>query len=105
MLIESLLLYQKLRKDLKGIGFRVNPYDPCVANKMIYDKQMIITWHVNYLKVSHDKNDIVDALIQWTKETYEDVKKLKPSRGKIHGYLPMTLYYTASLEVKLYVKE
>ena len=31
----SLMFYQKLRKDLEDQGFEVNPYDPCVANKMI----------------------------------------------------------------------
>ena len=32
MLQSSLLYYKKFRKDLEGIGFVVNPYDPCVAN-------------------------------------------------------------------------
>ena len=54
--------------------------------------------------MSHAENEIVDAFIECTKETYEDVKKLKTSRGKIHDYLAMTLDYTASGEVKLYVK-
>ena len=34
-LIASLLFYKKLRKDLEAISFKLNPYDPCVANKMI----------------------------------------------------------------------
>ena len=53
MLISSLLFYQKLSKDLESIGFKVNPYDPCVANNMIRDKQMKINWHVDDHKVSH----------------------------------------------------
>ena len=43
ILIESLLFYQKLRNYLEAIGIKVNPYDPCVANNMIRDKQMTIT--------------------------------------------------------------
>ena len=35
MLQSALLFYKKLRKDLEGIGFKVNPYDPCVANRTI----------------------------------------------------------------------
>ena len=105
MLIESLLLYQKLRKYLKTIGFKVNPYDPCVAKNMIHDKKNTINWHVDDLKVSRAENDIVDAFIEWTKDTYEDVTKLKPPRVKIHYYLSMTLDYTASGGVKLFVKE
>ena len=69
-LIASLILYLKLRKYLKDTGFRVNPCDPCVASKMICDKQITITWHVNDLKLSHSDNYIVDAIIQCTKETY-----------------------------------
>ena len=37
MLIASLLFYHNLRKDIEAIGFKINPYDPCVANKMIRD--------------------------------------------------------------------
>ena len=32
LLESALLFYKKLRKDITKIGFKVNPYDPCVAN-------------------------------------------------------------------------
>jgi hypothetical protein len=35
LLRASLLFYRKLRKELESYGFKINPYDPCVANKMI----------------------------------------------------------------------
>ena len=34
MLRAALLFYKRLRSDLENMGFEVNPYDPCVANKM-----------------------------------------------------------------------
>ena len=34
--------YNKLRSDLEENGFIINPYDPCVANKMINDTQMTV---------------------------------------------------------------
>ena len=41
----SLLFYQKLRKELEEYGFKVNPYDPCVANKMMDSrKHMTFVW-------------------------------------------------------------
>ena len=49
----ALLFYKKLVKDLESIGFVINPYDFCVANKMINGKQMTIIWHVDDLKISH----------------------------------------------------
>ena len=30
----SLLFYRKLRGELEAYGFKINPYDPCVGNKM-----------------------------------------------------------------------
>ena len=35
-LVKSVILfYEKLSKDLKDMEFVINPYNPCVANKMI----------------------------------------------------------------------
>jgi hypothetical protein len=45
----ALLFYQKLVADLVSLGFTINPYDPCVANKIIHDKQMTVCWHVDDL--------------------------------------------------------
>jgi hypothetical protein len=39
-------------KSLTDINFVINPYDPCVANKMIDGKQMPILFHVNNCKLS-----------------------------------------------------
>ena len=47
MMKSALLFYQKLVTDLTSLGYVINPYDPCVANKMINDKQMIICWHMD----------------------------------------------------------
>ncbi len=54
MMKSALLFYRKLVADLTSIGFDINPYDPCVANKMIDDKQMTICWHVDDLFKGHD---------------------------------------------------
>ncbi len=46
----SLLFYWKLRKELEAYGFEINPYDPCVANKMTEaGKQLTVIWHVDNL--------------------------------------------------------
>ena len=60
------LLYVELKKAMYGcmkaarlfwdnlstyltqeMGFTINPYDSCVANKMINDKRCTIVWHVD----------------------------------------------------------
>ena len=35
VLRDALLVYKLLRSYLDDIGFVVNPYDPCVGNKMV----------------------------------------------------------------------
>jgi len=60
MMVSSLLFYRKLRKDLEQLGIKVNPYDICVANKMINGKQLTVFWHVDDLKISHKDKKVVD---------------------------------------------
>jgi hypothetical protein len=59
----ALLFYKKLIKDLMGIGFKLNPYDPCVANKIVNGKQMTLCWHVDDMQVSHFEKKEVDDMI------------------------------------------
>ena len=53
MLRAVLFFYRKLRADLEDIGFEVNPYEPCVANRIVNGGQCTVVWHVDDLKVSH----------------------------------------------------
>ena len=40
MLQAALLWYKKFKNDLEEQGFKFNPYDPCVANRMIKGSQL-----------------------------------------------------------------
>ncbi len=53
MLQSSLLYYKRFRANIKTIRFKVNLYDPCVANRVVERKQHTVTWHVDDLKSSH----------------------------------------------------
>ena len=39
LLKSALLFYKKLRGELEDMGFEVNPYDPCVANRIVNGTQ------------------------------------------------------------------
>ena len=53
----SLLFYRKLRKEFELWGFTINPYDPCLTNKMTEGgKQLTIMWHVDDLMASCEDN-------------------------------------------------
>ena len=58
MMKSALLFYKKLVKELKEMGFEINPYDTCMANKLMNKKQMTVRWHVDDLMISHvDKGE------------------------------------------------
>lgn len=48
----ALLFWRKLSKHLVDNGYVINPYNWCVTNKIINNKQCTIVWHVDDLKIS-----------------------------------------------------
>ena len=43
MMLSSLLCYRHFQKNIEKIGFEINPYDVCVANRQVNGTQQIIT--------------------------------------------------------------
>ena len=64
----ELLFYIKFVEDLKSIGFQLNPYNPCVANKIVDGAQLTVVWHINDLKVSHIYGGVVTRMAAWLKK-------------------------------------
>jgi hypothetical protein len=54
-MVASLIYYLKFVKSLTDIDFVINPYDLCVANKMIEGNHMTICFHVDDCKLRHRK--------------------------------------------------
>ena len=59
----AMLWYNLFTENLAEIGFKINLYDTCVANKVINGKQCTIVWYVDDLKVSHVEQKVVLILI------------------------------------------
>jgi hypothetical protein len=95
----ALMFYLKLLGDIEANGFVLNPYDPCVENKMVNGKQFTITWHVDDLKLSHEDENEVTEVIKWLKEIYGE--DMRVSRGEKHDYLGMDLDFTVTGEVRV----
>jgi hypothetical protein len=105
-MVASLLYYRKFVKSLTDIDFVINPYDPCVANKMINGKQMTVCWHVDDLKISHMMPKVMNRMIKYLRQEYESIFEdgsgaMVVSRGKTHKYLGMTLDYTVRGQVSV----
>jgi hypothetical protein len=78
MLISSIMYYKKFRKNIESIGFEVNPYDICVANRKVNGKQQTVTWHVDDLKSSH-----VDSRVD---DNFHDVMAFGPYHEGVREY-------------------
>ena len=85
--------------EVEDHGFTVNPYDPCVANKMINGKQMTVTWHVDDLKISHLDSNEVTKYIEHFKKIYGD--RMTIHCGKVHDYLGMDLDFSSAKTLKI----
>ncbi len=87
-------------KSLVKQGFKLNPYDGCVANKIVKGKQITMCFHVDDCKLSHHEHSkVVDETIKWLRAKYESIFEaglgaMKVHRGKVHKYLGMTLDFS-----------
>lgn len=59
----ALLFWKNLTASLKLMGFKINEYDWCIANKGIDGSQCTIVWHVVDLKISHANPNVVSDII------------------------------------------
>jgi len=88
------------------MGFELNPYDLCVANKTINDKQCTIVWHVDDNKISHVNADVVEDVIAKIEEKFG---KMVVTRGDTHDFLGMRVTFpgdrTVHIETIQHVKE
>ena len=55
---------------MEAYGFSINPYVPCVANKMVGRKKLTVFCHVDGLKISCVDANKVTKIIQWIESEY-----------------------------------
>ena len=87
----ALLFYKNLVGDLEAYGFKINPYNSCVANNVIGGKQLTVCWPVDDLKISCVDAKEVTKMIQWIESEYGEIHG---SHGKIHDYLGIWIDYS-----------
>jgi hypothetical protein len=102
----ALLWYELFSETLKKMGFKLNPYDPCVANCMIEGKQCTIVWYVDDNKISHVDPRVVGMVIERIESRFD---KMTVTRGREHEFLGMSISYTgdgtATIAMKRYLQE
>jgi hypothetical protein len=97
MMKSALLFYRKLFKELKEMGFEINPYDPCMAKKLVDRKQMTVRWHIDNLMISHVNQVKILKFVKCIKDIHGD--NLAENLGMTHNYLGMTFDYVFEREV------
>ncbi len=79
----ALLWYELFSSTLQGMGFTLNPYDVCVANKTIDKRQCTIVWHVDDTKISHVDEKAVSHVIEKIEAKFG---KMTVTRGREHVF-------------------
>jgi Reverse transcriptase (RNA-dependent DNA polymerase) len=102
----ALLWYELFTSTLQDMGFELNPYDACVANKMINGKQCTVVWYVDDNKISHVDPEVVSQIIHKIEEQFG---KMTVTRGPEHTFLGMKFVFnndtTVSVSMKSYLEE
>ena len=75
----ALIWYDLFTSVLVKMDFELNPYDKCVANKIINGKQCTVAWHVDDNKISHIDEKVVTTILDKIEERFG---KLTITRGK-----------------------
>jgi hypothetical protein len=83
--------YNLLTNTLRGMGFELNPYVPCMANCMIEGKQCTIAWYVDDTKILHVNPDVVSMIIDEMEDVFD---KMTVTRGKKHTFLYMHVRFS-----------
>ncbi len=53
-MVAALFYHKKFVKSITKQGYKIKPYDGCMANKVVKGKQVTICFHIDDCKISHD---------------------------------------------------
>ena len=98
----TLLWYELFTGELRKMGFELNRYDKCVANKMIDGKQYTIVWWVDDNCLTHLSDIVLDRIIERIKWKFG---KMTVTRGDSHTFLGMKLRFPGDGMVRINMKE
>jgi len=83
-LTAAIAWYTLFAETLMDMGFILNPYDLCVANKEIAGSQFTICWYVDDIKLSHRDQNEVSKMIRVLEGIFGT---MNITRGAKHTYL------------------
>ena len=91
---------------MNDLGFKINKYDPYVANAIIEGKYCTICWYVDDSIISHVNPKVVDWVIMKLEERFG---KMKVKREKLHNFVGMDIKMkenkTVGISMKDYIRD
>ena len=85
-----------------SIGFKLNPYDPCVANKKVNGSQCTVCWYVDDTKISHMDEAVIDYTIIMLEKYFG---KMTVNKGSKHVFVGMNIELTNTGSVLIDMKD
>ena len=98
----ALLWYELFTRELREMGLTLNPYDKCVANKMIDGKQCTISWCVDDNCLTHLSDKVHDRIIERIELKFG---KMAMTRGEELTFLGMKLRFPGDGTVRINMRE
>ena len=98
MIESALLWYDMFSKALSYLGFKCNPYERCIAKKVIDEHQCTIGWFLDNSNVSHlddDVNSIIADKIE------EKIGKISVTTGNKNTVLGMDIEFIGIKKVSV----
>ena len=87
------------------MGFKLNLYNLCVANRIIKGKQYTTVWYVDNNKVSHIEAKVVDLII---KKIERKFRKMSQTWGKNYKFVGIDIKYNdkkVSVSMKKHIQK
>ena len=84
----SLLSHSLYNETLEEEGYKLNPYNYCIANKTISYKQSTIAWYIAINRASHVNPKVVEDLLNKIRSFFG---KMTVTRVKRHTFIGMDL--------------
>lgn len=105
MMIPALLMYIRIRSNVNGIGFKINPYDSYVANRTKKGSQQTAIFYVDDLKSTPKLLGVNDNFKWWLNIKFGEHGQGTTRRQWKHNYMGMVLDYSNEKEVKPGMKD
>ena len=101
--IESALQWYKLFKGtLEDMGFELNPYDQCVANKMIDGKQCTFVWYVDDCIATHMSSAVLKQISDSMQKNFGE---MSIETGSTHDFLGMKIKIRKDKKIEIDMRD